>query len=201
VRYVVAFQPLDLPGARLIGRFPDLFSWIYEITDSVPRVYIAREILHEPSDLKKLRMLASPDFDPHAAVLVDAAGESVQGSGAAGDAKLVSESNNRVLIQAQLKKPGMLVLTDSFYPGWKVSVNGTDGQIVRANYFFRGVALPAGNHAVEFKYEPFTFQLGMAISFTTALAVIITVVAIAWRRTRRKSERPFLVRGQPVTVD
>ncbi len=46
--------------------------------------------------------------------------------------------------------PGLLILTDSFYPGWEVFVNDKQEKIYRTNYNFRGVFLPAGEHRIKF---------------------------------------------------
>jgi uncharacterized membrane protein YfhO len=61
----------------------------------------------------------------------------------------------------------MLVLLDTYFPGWKVEVDGQPERIFRANYFYRGVKLGAGRHVVEFSYTPEGFQTGMRISFLT----------------------------------
>ena len=65
----------------------------------------------------------------------------------------------------------MLVLTDSYYPGWKARVYETEVPIARANYGFRAVALPPGKHVVTFRYEPATFRVGLFVALT-ALALL-----------------------------
>jgi uncharacterized membrane protein YfhO len=84
-----------------------------------------------------------------------------------------------VQINAHLSEPGVLVLTDAFYPGWKVFVGGKEQKILRANYLFRGVELRAGNHEVEFVYDPISFKIGLLISLLTA-TLLIAVPCVAW---------------------
>ena len=62
---------------------------------------------------------------------------------------------DRVLIDCNINKNSLLVFSDSFHPGWKVFVNGQEGEILRTNYNFRGVYLEKGNYSLEFKYNPF----------------------------------------------
>ena len=50
--------------------------------------------------------------------------------------------------------PGLLVLTDSWYPGWRATVDGVDSAIVRADATFRGVVVGEGTHDVVFRYRP-----------------------------------------------
>jgi len=100
-----------------------------------------------------------------------------------GEAAIKLYENNRVQINAQLSEPGVLVLTDAFHPGWKVFVDGKEQTIRRANYLFRAVELPAGNHRVEFVYDPISFKLGLVISSLTA-ALFITIPLVGWLRRR-----------------
>jgi uncharacterized membrane protein YfhO len=67
-------------------------------------------------------------------------------------------------VQVQAEQPGWLVLADTWYPGWQVQVDGQPANLLRANYLFRAVALPAGAHAVSFTYRPLSFWVGLGIS-------------------------------------
>jgi hypothetical protein len=172
IRHVVAFKPLEVPGMRLISRFPEHFSWLYEIDAAVPRVYIAPRAIHETEKARTLEMLASGDFDPRAQVVLNepaSMGDNLESGGAA---RIVRYANNRVVVHASLEGWGTLVLTDSYYPGWKVFVDGREGRVLRANHFFRGVRLAPGIHEVEFRYEPLSFTLGWIISFLAAVLLI-----------------------------
>ena len=77
-----------------------------------------------------------------------------------------------VQIKARVPAPGYLVLTDTFYPGWRAYVDGIDTPIYQANYLFRAVPLNAGDHEVRFVYRPKSFAVGAALSLTFLLAVV-----------------------------
>lgn len=69
-----------------------------------------------------------------------------------------------VKIKASLEQPGILLLSDHYYPGWNVYVDGKKGKIYRGNYMFRAVPLGKGEYNIVFSYEPLIFNIGLTIS-------------------------------------
>ena len=78
-----------------------------------------------------------------------------------------------------LSRDGYFLLSDTFYPGWRVRVDGQPRPLFRADYTFRAVAVPAGTHTVEFEYAPLSFAVGLTIS---ALAALVWVGLLLIRR-------------------
>lgn len=70
-----------------------------------------------------------------------------------GSAKILFYSPTIIRIHASTNAPGLLLLTDNFYPGWKARVNGHEEKIYRADYSFRAVIIPAGESSIEFTYD------------------------------------------------
>ena len=70
----------------------------------------------------------------------------------------------------------ILVLSDNYYPGWKASVDEKETRIFRANYTFRAIELPDGEHIVRFSYAPNSFKLGLTLSIVSIFIYIIIVV-------------------------
>ncbi len=100
----------------------------------------------------------------------------------------------RVVVQAQLQQPGLLVLSDLFYPGWTAEVASADGRreqvpILRTNRIMRGVALPAGTHRVEFVYRPASFYAGAVVSLC---AWLTCGGAFLWLAIRRRLNPAWL---------
>ena len=110
------------------------------------------------------------------------------GGAASGSATLVVEEPERIIVETDAARPGILVLTDTFYPGWRVTVDGAPASLLQANYLFRGVYVPAGVHRVEFTYHPTPFQRGLLVSSLTLAIVLSTLlwspVRRAWRSNR-----------------
>jgi uncharacterized membrane protein YfhO len=62
-------------------------------------------------------------------------------------------------------------------------VDGHQAELLKANYLFRGVLLPAGNHEVEFRYEPRSYAYGGGISAAALAALIL------WGRLSKRKQR------------
>jgi hypothetical protein len=186
VKYLVAFQALPEKGTRLIGRFPDSFSWLYKIDGTIPRAYMANKIVVEKDSKQALQLLSTPAFDPSREVVLDSEILIPLARQLNGTAKIVRYENKLVTIATSADNEAVLVLADSYYPGWKAFVDGKEEVIRRANLFFRAVPLPAGNHTVEFRYEPRSFMVGLAISAATlfTLAVITTLCTLGSPKNR-----------------
>jgi uncharacterized membrane protein YfhO len=68
------------------------------------------------------------------------------------------------------------VVAESWYPGWRATLDGQAAPILRANYLSQGVVVPAGRHVVELRYQPDSFTIGAALSGLAALAGLALVV-------------------------
>ena len=84
------------------------------------------------------------------------------------------------------RRPGLLVLSDLEYPGWKAEVDGEEADIERVDYLMRGVRVPAGESTVTFSYRPLSFTVGWVVSLL-ALAGVVTTGALGWRGRRRRA--------------
>jgi len=143
-----------------------------------------------------LTALFSNDFDPAEAVILEqndpglssgeianpSGGDSESGSPAA--AQIIRSEPDDVSVHVSLPADGYLVLSDTYYPGWAASLDGQPAPILHADYAFRGVAVPAGDHTVEFRYRPVSFRIGLWITAISAifLAGICLVLGIARKR-------------------
>jgi hypothetical protein len=186
VKYLITLQPLPPGGARLVRHFPEHPSWLYQITRLIPRAYIVSEVAVEGDDRKTLERLSSPKFDPLREVILEKPLSSSLKGGSGGDARIVRYENQSVLIHARLASPGVLILADSFYPGWRAYVDGKEKKILRANFFFRAVALEAGDHWVEFRYRPRSFAVGLAVSLATLCLLALWTFRQALLPRRRR---------------
>jgi hypothetical protein len=102
--------------------------------------------------------------------------------------KVTYPTPQRVELDASLQSPGVVVLSDLFYPGWRLTIDGKDAPIYPVNRLMRGAAVAAGVHKLVYTYEPLSFRVGRAVSIVGICALAILCVACAWSPVDRRVE-------------
>jgi len=104
---------------------------------------------------------------------------------------IVRYEANRVEVRVTAKTHVLLVLSDTWFPGWVARVNDSDSPVLRVNHTLRAVALKPGLSRVVFAYQPRSFTIGLTVSLTTLLAMIMMLAAARLRsqHLRRKQLR------------
>ncbi len=94
---------------------------------------------------------------------------------------------NRVEVEVDVATPAMLVLTETWYPYWRVEIDGEPSVIHRVNYCQRGVWLDEGMRAVRFSFHPPLWRIGGIVSLVSWGLLIVGVLFHRFRqRTREK---------------
>ncbi|MET0619304.1 MAG: hypothetical protein ABW056_03440 [Thermoanaerobaculia bacterium] len=150
-----------------------------------PRLSFVRSYRIEADPARAWQRVAAGEIDFTREVLLDRRPEPEPGTSTAtlSDksamlvARLADDSPERVVAELTTGSPGLLVVTDLLYPGWIAEENGRRLPILRADGWFRAVALPAGTHRVVFRYRPYSFYAGAAVS-----AAALLVLLVLWQR-------------------
>ena len=91
--------------------------------------------------------------------------------------EIVHYSANKIEIRTQLVSDAWIILTDTFYPGWKATIDGhAEANIVPANYIFRGIYVPEGIHKIVLQFRPTYFTAALAVALMTFLGVCVVAV-------------------------
>jgi len=201
VRYITSVTPLEednkfeLIYARLEnlqGKREDLLKEntikLYKNRSPLPRAWLVKDYKVMDSRAMLSRM-TSKDFRPDREALLEeepphpirsagltAKPSHIKGKGKERKVEFISETNNRLVLQATAEENSLLVLSDTYYPGWKAFVDGRKTKIYRANYTFRALPLSAGPHRLEFVYDPLSFKLGALFTFLGIIGC-----AVIWR--------------------
>ncbi len=160
---------------------------VWERHPVLPRAYLAYNTQHAPTEAAALEAVADPAFDPWSRVVVEDQEATLTPSGNAlpiTPAHIVTYQPTRVTIEVFSNRPALLVLNDTFYPGWRATVDGRAVPIYRANFLFRGVPVEPGSHTVVFEFTPWNFRLGAALSIVGLVGALLLAVHGFMDRTR-----------------
>ncbi|MCL4534850.1 MAG: YfhO family protein [Bacteroidetes bacterium] len=210
VRYIVAAR--DATGWQQRGYkrvFEDRDVRIYENPNYLPRAMLIPSLVIASSSRSILDWLADRQFDftkiavvedtqapyrdPHIKALSRpplqwAAADTMPRPG---KAEVTEYRSERVVVRVRAEKDSLLLLTDAYHNGWRAYVDGRPQRVYLTDYLFRGVYVPAGEHTVEFVFEPFSVRLGIAISLFTLVGLAMFWLIGYWRlRAGRPTQRP-----------
>ena len=166
VSRVMSDVPLPLPK---VYDGPD--ARVYANPRAVPRAFVVGA---ETVTDDQLAAVTAADFDPRKTAVVSRR-LNVSGTG---DARVITDDPEHVVVRASASDRGLLVLADTWFPGWKATIDGRSAPIVRTDQLLRGVVLPPGTHTVAFTYVPWSWRIGWIVSLLTA----VSLAALAWRR-------------------
>ncbi len=150
---------------------------VYENINAMPRAWLASEaVLLKPDEiLRAVKTSVLPDgtlFYPAHTVLVEEHLPAIPGRpDPTGYAYVGSLSGTVMEVRTSSASDSFLITSDTWYPGWQATIDGTPASIFRANYALRGVRVPAGRHLVKFEYRPGRLYMGAAISVLSLLAL------------------------------
>ena len=117
-----------------------------------------------------------PEFDPFVeAIVIDPPKELLDRS-ASGNAAVEGKSPGYIKVAAYAERPALLALSQAYHRNWVALVNGREVAPLPIYGALLGVPIPAGPVSVELSYRPTDFYIGLAISATTALAIVLLIV-------------------------
>jgi hypothetical protein len=121
-------------------------------------------------------------LEPKSPAIVSAPGDSLPAPSTPGTARIEIQDDEHIRVRVDADRTALLVLVNSWYPGWKASVDGQDRPIHRVDHAFQGVVIEPGSHEVVFRYAPASFLWGAALSLAGIL--VIGAGSSIFRQTR-----------------
>jgi hypothetical protein len=187
VTHVVS--PYPGGGDRLtpIGRTAT--AYLYRV-EGAARVRVVPSAVSVPNEDRAGLRMHDPSFDPdHEVLLMDDAGSpriavprtTDADDTAAGRATITSDRDDDLVIDAYSPRDAVLLLSDTYFPGWRAEVDGAETPIQRADISLRAIALPEGHHTVRFVYHPASLYRAVPVSLA-ALCALVAWIGIALYR-------------------
>jgi hypothetical protein len=183
VKYLIGRKgvPLDLGKFKLVYDGDPAFN-VFENTRVLPRTSMVYNRRVVPDSSAALAAIHTADFDPTQTVVLE---RGVDGNGTTppqrGTANIVGYGPNEILADVNTSAAGVLVLSEVYYPGWQAWVDDQPADVVRANFLFRAVEIPAGAHRVRLLYDPVSFKIGLVLFAITGFGLVGLGV---WRKMR-----------------
>jgi len=156
---------------------------VYKHSETFPRAWAVHELVQaqNPEVGNRMIMEQLPDFH-HLAFLFDPA-PALETCDPPDEVAVREHTPNQVRIQAKMACKGMVVLSDTFFPGWRATIDGVSAPIYEVNAAMRGVIVPAGPHTLTFQYRPASVVWGalltlLGVGGAIALAILGSRVAV-----------------------
>jgi hypothetical protein len=162
-----------------ISAWEGTYYRIWENPDVLPRAFIATTILPEKNPQKILDDLYNQEINLRTTAIID---ERVSASVGNNDVTIDSYRMNDVAMHYRSSSAGLLVVTDTWAPGWHALVDGSEAPVYRTDFTFRGVPVPAGNHKVFLYYWPQSFVTGLWIMGGGIIILLGSLIFIRWKK-------------------
>jgi len=160
---------------------------VYHNEMALPRAFVVHQATVAADHEDAWTQIQEPGFDPATTVVLEGGNAVDLQQAVQASVEVVRYEPNVVEIEVDSEAEGYLFLSDPYYPGWRAEVDGEPATILRANYAFRAVAVPAGSHRVTMAFRPGTWYAGLGISVFTAAVLLILGVWVVLRRGRRET--------------
>ncbi len=200
VRWLISQSPLENPLLAYKGETAPM-SHLYQVQDPLPRARFAKQLLRVDTleEIKKKTledsldprlttlMHSEQDFDTTKKTLLAWAKINPVTSPSDLSATITLDRATHVVIEAHSSQGGLLILADTYYPGWTATIDNVQTPLMRVNLMHRGVLVPPGKQTVTFRYRPWTVRWGITLSVLGFLAL----TSLIWYFSHPTKEYPL----------
>jgi hypothetical protein len=158
-------NPKFVKAADLPGRLA------YENQSPLPRFFLVLNVKRAEDMSDAVRQLGSPEFDPAKNAVVEQGTAEHYPEAASGAVNITKYSPTEVKVHVESAAPRYLVTSEVNYPGWRAFLDGHEQPISMTNVAFRGMAVPAGNHEIVFRFRPTILLWSAGVSVLACLAL------------------------------
>jgi hypothetical protein len=196
VKYLILDRPLG-ETMQPVFTSQETGVKVYENPSALPRAFFVSKA-EVASQIATLHHLRDGDFSPLETTYLEqplkqaldtVAGELIKHID---NVKMLEYNNESVKWEVIATGNNLLCTSEVWYPaGWRAYIDGKETEILKANYAFRAVVVPAGKHTVEMRFTSSTFELGKNLSLAgNVLTVVLLAVGLwLWRKERGEAEQ------------
>ena len=179
VRYVIdrtenLSTAITFPPERFAPLWKQDGWTVFENTKAAPRFFLTHDVIPYRSMEEFEQILFSPDFNPSKTVLISSQNQlPPMQPDPTKEIRLVRYEPISVTFETKTQTPQLLYLSDADDGNWKATIDGRNAPILRANWAFRSILVPAGKHIVVLSYLPSSVLTGGIISIATLVTLIL----------------------------
>ncbi|MBO9123167.1 MULTISPECIES: YfhO family protein [unclassified Rhizobium] len=187
-------------GLKQVYSGNDGSLWI--IPKAAPRAFMPSGWRAMPWSAEALSVLTDPGYRPQDRVVLHPANSDEQTLLATvserintNDSKvsIAYENSDHLTLDVVSQEKSLVVVNDTWAPGWRAEVNGSQVPIFRANYAYRAIIVPAGRSVIKMKYEPLPLIIGIAITALSLIAIGIVIGSLWLTRLKANVKTPKIV--------
>jgi hypothetical protein len=138
-------------------------------------------------------MRAISSFNPKDTAVVDASFQpllaGITPADSSASIKMTSFDNDKIIYQSNATGKHAAIFSEIYYKDWNAYIDGKKTDIFKANYVLRGLAIPAGSHTIEFKFEPSLYFTGRTISNIASWLVLLLLAGFLVYVLRKPDNR------------
>jgi hypothetical protein len=138
-------------------------------------------ILKVNSPTEELEKTCGADTRANAVIDVSKFQVSLSDPDSTGTIRILEHKPNALKYESSAQTDGLVVFSEIYYPGWVATIDGKESPVLRADYILRALEVPAGNHTIEFRFEPKPYTVGNKVTTASSwLALLILLGSIGW---------------------
>jgi hypothetical protein len=188
VRYILT-RTQDIPRMNAVPKFRHLASLpgneLFENEAAFPRFFLAHEARTVHSIEEARNLIQRHEIDLHYAAITDQPIELPPNvPNEVDEVKTLTYEPDAIEVSTRASRRSLLVLSETYYPGWKAWLDGRPTTIYPSDVALRGVIVPEGMHRVRMEFRPIILPVSLAISLATA--ILLAISAFLYRRAARR---------------
>ena len=185
VRYLVTNQPIR--GENLSIAYQRYPTFISENKQAFPRAFLTRRVRTFDDPNMVLKTVATGGANLRDVALLEQQVDPLpyppdDGAGTVSD---IQDSPGKYRMTTNAPASRQLVLTETYHPQWKCTIDGNPAKIYQTDYFFMSVRVPPGAHEVRWWFEPTRFKQGLAVTLASSIFVLAAIGTSRILRRRR----------------
>jgi hypothetical protein len=192
VRYVYTdWDTLPVPS-EIIGAGEDRYGEVklHQLTDPRPFAIMLYDTVQADNDNAARSILSDTNFNPRQTIILSRAVDIELHDEAPEDTTVTVNDfkSESLTIQVNTAANGILSVANPDYPGWKATIDGDPAEIIHAYGALQALAIPAGEHTVQFVFDPLSYRIGALVSILTwgSLGILGCVILVRRRRDAGK---------------